>query len=364
MTEVINGELSLKKEEQPEILQNLNDYQKELKNDPEVQALTSEIDVNDVNSILEFGSRPGQELAAMSDEILNHLKVPSNSESLEMLSKLSKIMKQFDANELKQLPEKESFVSKIFNSARNRFDSIISKYDNMCKEVDDVYQLILKYEQDTRKENEELRQLYLANLKAYQDYEKYVVAADIAKEELLAAKAQLQANTRLSHYEKDANEQQFNLLIRTLENRTVDMQSGGVVAQVTVPMLLNMQQANVDLLRKYKTAFTIGIPIFKSNLSQAIMLKKQAIKAKAMNDFDETLREQLQLNAERTAQQGISIAKNTNRATFSYEDLEKAYQTISKGQQEIKQALLQAEEKQAQDRVKIEKLKVEISNNK
>ena len=361
MQNVIDGEFSLQKEQAPEVLQDAEAYKMRLRQDPAVQNLTSEIDVNDINTILQFGSKPGMELARMSDELLNTLTVPTDKDALEMLTQLAKIMKKFDMKELKDAEvQNPGLFKRLANKFKNELDALIAKYDNLGKDVDKIFTIIKQYEQETYKDNEKLTWMYHQNLQAYQDYQRYVVAAELAKEELVTAKTAVDANMDMSEYERNAASQQLDLMIRTLENRTVDMLGGGVVAQTTVPMLLNMQQANVELLRKYHTAFTIGIPIFKNNLTQVILLKRQAIRAKSMNEFEDALREQLQANAERTAAQSVAIARQANTATFSFEDLERAYNTVSQGNEAVQRAIMEADAKREEDKKKLEQLQQRI----
>lgn len=346
----------------PDILQENSTYKEHLKQLPEVQALTSEIQIDDINSILKFGAKPGEELAKMSDQILATLTVPTNKEAMQMFSKLSKIMSKFDMAELKDVTPDSNpgLFKRIKNALTENIEAIIAKYDNLGKEVDNVYLLIKEFEQQTLESNRKLTDMYNQNLLAYQEYEKYVAAGDIAKEELLQARRAIEAQTTISDYEKDSQLQKADLLIQTLDQRIMDMVTGETVAQVTVPMLMNMQRANVDLLRKYNSAFTVGIPIFKNNLAQAVLLKRQAIQAKSMEDFDEAVRQQFQANAERTAQVSGQIARMTNRSAFSYDDLQKAYDTVQQGQVEVEQAIEQANAKRQEDRKKIEQLQLEM----
>lgn len=359
----IDGQFTVKEEVAPQILQDVEAYKLKLRNDPKVHALTSEIDVNDINSILKFGSKPGEDLARMADQILNTLTVPTDKDAMAMLNQLSKIMKKFDLKELKEAQQSNpGLFKKLINKFQNELQAVIAKYENLGKEVDEVFKLIKQYEQDTIKDNQHLTTMYKQNLDTYQQYEMYVVAADLAKEELLTARKDVEASP-ISDYEKSATLQQLDLMIRTLDGRIADMLGGGTVAQVTVPMLLNMQQANVDLLRKYNTAFTVGIPIFKNNLSQAIFLKRQAIRSKSMAEFEDTVRQQLQANAENTANQSVAIARQANTATFSFEDLEKAYNTITQGNDEVQRALIEADAKKQEDRKKIEQLQARMRGN-
>ncbi len=52
-------------------------YKERLKQLPEVQALTNEISVQDVNTIVNFGQKSAEEITKISDKILSIAKVPN-----------------------------------------------------------------------------------------------------------------------------------------------------------------------------------------------------------------------------------------------------------------------------------------------
>lgn len=356
MNQTPNGQTPVIVEQPHEILTDAESYKAKLRNDPAVQNLTSEVDINDINSIVTFGSRPGNELAAMADEILRGLTVPTDKDAMEMLNKLTKVMSKFDIKELQQAETNPGLLKKIANKIRNELDHIIAKYDNMANDIDKIFVLIKQYEKETLEDNRRLSRMYQQNLATFQEYEKYVVAADIAHGELIAARDAVAANMELSEYERNATVSQLNQLVRAMEQRAMEMVAGGVVAYTTTEMLLNMQQANANLLTQYQAAFSVGIPILKSQMAQAIMLKKQAIRAEGMTQFSNALQQQIINAADQSSRQGLAIAQQTSQGLFTYETLEKSYNTVVNGTAQIQQALVTADRKREEDRRKLEQL--------
>ena len=80
-----------------------------------------------------------------------------------MLVNLTKIMDKFDVKELEGV-EKQSMFSKIIKGVGNSVAKLFQKYDTMGYEVEKVYVLLKKYENDIRESNANLKKLYDANL--------------------------------------------------------------------------------------------------------------------------------------------------------------------------------------------------------
>ena len=58
----------------------------------EIEALTAAIDINDLNSIVSFGSQSAEEISKASDIVLRSMNLAQLDESSKMLQTLAKIM--------------------------------------------------------------------------------------------------------------------------------------------------------------------------------------------------------------------------------------------------------------------------------
>lgn len=362
-TIVVESELpeGVSKVDTPDILKDRESYVAKLKNDPEVKALTSQIDINDINSVHKFGSKPGERINNLANDILGSVMVPTNKEATEMLNKLAKILKKFDLDELKPEERKNpNFLEKFLKKVRDEFEATLRKYENLNKEVNDVYLLIKSYEQETLKDNELLTKMFHENLRAYEEYEKYIVAAQLAVDELTEYREKYASRTDLPESVQQPTLMNIDLFIRTMSRRADDLLGGATVGQLTVPTLLQMQQANVDLISQYNQAFTIGIPAFKMNLSKAILQKRTSIRANSMQEFNDTIREQTLKAAEQGAKTAVQVATQANETLFSFDDLSKYYSIVSNGTKNVNEALEKQDKKRAEDRVKIEALLTKV----
>ena len=152
------------------------------------------------------------------------------------------------------------------------------------------------------------------------------------------------------------------MMSQMLRQRQYDLLQAEIVARMTVPMLQNMQLTNVNLIREINTAFIIGLPIFKQNLAQAIMLKRQAITANSMEQFKGTINKQLEQNAAYAAAQGTVVAQNVTKGTFDMETLRKVYSTIKNGTENTQRVMREQEEQNKENTKDLERLKSDIQS--
>lgn len=365
-TEIKPQEISSQEiEKANEIIANPEEYKEKLKLLPEVKALTNEINIQDVNTIATFGQKSAEEISKISDKILNIAKVPTNKDAAQMITQLSKIMDKFDIREIEKIqdePAKQSFLQKLKQKIADEFEALVAKYDNMSKEVDKIAQLLRTYENQTKQDNVTLTEMCQANHNYFEQLERYVVAAEIGLEEIANYREQVANRTDISEDNKNAQLQQLDMMSQMLRQRQYDLLQAEIVARMTVPMLQNMQLTNVNLIREINTAFIIGLPIFKQNLAQAIMLKRQAITANSMEQFKDTINKQLEQNAAYAAAQGTVVAQNVTKGTFDMETLRKVYTTIKNGTENTQRVMREQEEQNKENTKDLERLKSDIQS--
>ena len=365
-TEIKPQEISSQEiEKANEIIANPEEYKEKLKLLPEVKALTNEINIQDVNTIATFGQKSADEISKISDKILNIAKVPTNKDAAQMITQLSKIMDKFDIREIEKIqdePAKQSFLQKLKQKIADEFEALVAKYDNMSKEVDKIAQLLRTYENQTKQDNVTLTEMCQANHNYFEQLERYVVAAEIGLEEIANYREQVANRTDISEDNKNAQLQQLDMMSQMLRQRQYDLLQAEIVARMTVPMLQNMQLTNVNLIREINTAFIIGLPIFKQNLAQAIMLKRQAITANSMEQFKGTINKQLEQNAAYAAAQGTVVAQNVTKGTFDMETLRKVYTTIKNGTENTQRVMREQEEQNKENTKDLERLKSDIQS--
>ena len=340
----------------------ISEYKQRLRGMKEVQDLTSEVEIQNPNSIVMFGQGASEQISKVSDELLNSMKAVKAEEASEMLVNLTKIMDKFDIKELDG-SEKQSMLSKFMKGVGNSVAKLFQKYDTMGYEVEKVYVLLKKYENDIRESNANLKKLYDANLHYYQLLEKYIVAGELAVEEIEAYIYQISMNNSLGQEEKQMMLQKLEISKEMLSQRVYDLQIAENVAIQSAPMIQTIQMSNFNLMRKINSSFIITLPIFKQCLAQAVILKRQEIQAKSIKQLDDKTNELIMRNAQNTARQSVEIAKMASGSSVSISTLEKSFETIMKGIEDTK-AIQEANKVQRiENSAKLERIKSTMKKN-
>ena len=244
---------------------------------PEVDALVSTIEINNLETIVSFGAEAAEEISKASDVILNSMNMSQIDDSSEMLGTLAKIMDKFDVDELKDNP---GFLDKLFGNMRKQLDKILAKYHTMGEEVDKIYIQLKQYENEIKQSNRKLNQMFDANVEYYHQLVKYILAGEQGCRELEAYIAQREQDMAASGDTSIQFEiQSLNQALMMLEQRTQDLRTAESVAMQSIPMIKTMEFSNMNLVRKINSAFIITLPVFKQGIAQAILLKRQRIQA-------------------------------------------------------------------------------------
>lgn len=330
-----------------------------LTNSKEVDDIVSTIEVYNLDTIVSFGSEVAEEISRASDVVLNNTNMSQLDDSSELLNTLTKIMNQFDIDELKENP---GLFGKLFGNLRKQLDKIIDKYHTMGDEVDKIYVQLKKYEAEIRQSNRKLDEMFQANVNYYHELVKYILAGEQGCKEIENYIAERQADMEATGDQSIQFEiTSLNQSLMMLEQRTQDLRTAENVAMQTIPMIKTMEFSNMNLVRKINSAFIITLPVFKQALAQTIMLKRQRVQAEAMSALDQKTNELLMRNARNTVEQSKLTAQLASGSSIKTETLENTWKTIVNGIDETRQIQENARKQRIEDQARLETIKQEFN---
>ena len=330
-----------------------------LTNSKEVDDIVSTIEVYNLDTIVSFGSEVAEEISRASDVVLNNTNMSQLDDSSELLNTLTKIMNQFDIDELKENP---GLFGKLFGNLRKQLDKIIDKYHTMGDEVDKIYVQLKKYEAEIRQSNRKLDEMFQANVNYYHELVKYILAGEQGCKEIENYIAERQADMEATGDQSIQFEiTSLNQSLMMLEQRTQDLRTAENVAMQSIPMIKTMEFSNMNLVRKINSAFIITLPVFKQALAQTIMLKRQRVQAEAMSALDQKTNELLMRNARNTVEQSKLTAQLASGSSIKTETLENTWKTIVNGIDETRQIQENARKQRIEDQARLETIKQEFN---
>lgn len=321
-------------EESFDLIEVREELNAELVGSPEIDALVSTIEINNMESIVSFGNEAAKEIAKVSDTVLAGMSIRQIDETSQLMQELAAIMEKFDINEIKDNPKG---LGKLFSNVRKQLDKVLEKYHTMGDAVDSIYARLKGYDDEIRQSNRKLGMMFDANVGYYQELVKYILAGEQACREMEQYIAKRQSDLA----ETGDNSIQFELqnlnqALMMMEQRVQDLRTAENVAIQSIPMLKTMEFSNYNLVRKINSAFIITLPVFKQALAQAVLLKRQRIQAESMAALDEKTNELLIKNATNTVEQSKMTARLASGSSINIETLETTWNTIMNGIEETK----------------------------
>lgn len=345
--------------EQYDIVADREQMNLQLVNSEEVDRIVSTIEINNPETIANFGASIAEEIAKSSDVVLNSMNMSQLDDTSEMLKTLAKIMDKFDIDEIKDNP---GLFDKLFNNVKKQLDKILAKYHTMGEEVDKIYVQLKGYESEIKQSNQKLNTMFDANVNYYHELVKYILAGEQACKEIEnyieQRKQDMEATGDQSIQFELTN---LNQVLMMMEQRTQDLRTAESVAMQSIPMIKAMEFSNYNLVRKINSAFVVTLPIFKQALAQAILLKRQQIQAESMAALDKKTNEMLVKNAQNSVALSQTSAKLALGSSVQIETLETTWRTITSGIEEIKGIQENARKKRIEDQARLEAIKEDFN---
>lgn len=321
----------------------------------EAKKLSDQLSVSNPQTIIDFGKPVAEQMSKCADEILRRQDISTLTQTSTMMSSLSKIMEKVDIGEIEGLEKEPGFFAKIMNSAQHKVEALMSKYNNIGNEIEKVCIELRTYEGQIEQSNKDLEVLYSSGVQTYQEMIKYIVAGELAMEEVNVYEQGLEAravNDPQAQLEL-TNVKQARML---LEQRVQDLRMAESVALQSLPTIKALEFGNLNLARKINSAFIVTIPVFKNAVAQAIMAKRQALQAQAMQALDDKTNEMLMKNAQNAADNMRRTAYLAGSSAIKIETIEKSWQTIMDGIKDTKDIQDELARQRQEDKVKLEEL--------
>ncbi len=330
---------------------------RDLEHSPEVDALTSTIDVTDMGSIVTFGAGAAEAISQASDQVLQTMSMSQLEDSSGLLTTLAGIMGRFDAAEVKQ---SSGFFGRLFGGAKKQVERLMAKYRSLGDEVDKVYVQLRKYEEEIRTANSQLDRLFEANVASYRELVKYIAAGEQGVREIEAYRAEREAEMRRTgdgsiRFEIQTLQQAGDLL----RQRVQDLRTAEIVAMQSIPMIRTMQFNNLSLVRQINSAFIVTLPVFKQALTQAVMLRRQQVQAEALGTLRQSAGDMLKRSAAGMADAARLSGQLSPQAPADADALTASWQTIMTGIRDTRHLQEDARKQRLEDEARLEQIRAD-----
>ena len=362
-TDVINLSKVEETRQQFDLATSKQKYELEIKESGIIDQLTSQIDITNTTSIIEFGKEPAQKMAQLADQVLSKYDSATIDDTSKLVNSLLEVMNKIDIGEIKSLQElsataKKSFFDRFKESAQEKLNRLVGKYRTIGSEMEQICTQLSVYEQQIKNSNSDIAKMYDAAKEEYKQLVATIMAAEQACKEIEEYR-----DAKQREFEETGNPdiqfelQNVNQALTLMEQRTADLRGSEAVALQSIPTFKIQEMTNANLARKINSAFIVTVPAFKTALVNSVIAKQQSIQAQGLAALDEATSVLVRKNAENAVSQLQMSQKLANTSAVKADDIEYAWNTIMSGIQQYKEM-----EKQYSEIRKDEARRIEAAN--
>ncbi len=290
-------------------------------NESSIASLVSEIQMQDSESILHFGSKTQYKLTEISENMLDGVKNKDLGSAGGALNEVVSVLRGFDIDSIK----KPSFFEKILGKA-NPVAKILQRYESVRGQIDAITNRLEGHKTQLLTDIISLDKLYEANLNYFHDLETYIAAGEIKLKNLDEKELpELAKKTEQSDQVLDAQTLSDLRASRDeLERRVHDLRLTRQVALQALPSIRLVQENDKGLVNKINSTIVNTVPLWQNQLAQALTISRASQAGKTLQAATDLTNELLESNAKNLNTSNAQIRKQLERGTFDIESIKKA----------------------------------------
>lgn len=283
-------------------------------------ALTEKVDVHNVTSVQEYGSELNEVVAENGERFLSSVKAGDGGAIVELTSDLLKQLNMIDVSELnadnkwknmlRKLPVVKKFVSSIEN--------VKIKYNDIAENVNAIAEKIGDAKLVAQRDNSTLQEIFDNNVNYISRIREYILGAKILQEESNKKLQEMQEHPENYESYEISEMQDF---IGALDKRIADMQVTEAVLQQNLMQIKATQGNNSAIAAKSDNIVTNVIPLWKNQLSIAVIMNNQTKNVEAQRMLTDTTNKILAENAKNLHQNSVAVAQENEKSVISLETL-------------------------------------------
>lgn len=334
-------------------------FEQQIRESGVVDRLTSQIKVQQAETITTFGKDAVDELSKVSDAVLKKYDATIIQKTSNMMTDLTNIMKEINLDEIldDSVEENKGFLSKMFSKGKMSLNALLSKYDTVGKKLERVCIELRTYENQIKTSNADIDKMYNANMEYYKRLIAYIMAGEdaiVQVNDYLASLVQKQHET--GDPSLDLEIQSVTNAKNLLEQRVQDLRLANTVALQSLPRLKSMEFTNWNLARKINTSFIITLPLFKDAVAQAMIMKQQKLQTESLKSLDDMTNELLLKNSKAAVANMKMSAQLSGSSAIKMETIEKSWETLTQGIADTQQLIKEINTQRALDKDKLAQL--------
>jgi len=327
----------------------------------EATALAKTIDLQDSNTVVQYGVAAQTKISDFSDTLLQEIRGKDAGHVGSALTDLMLRIKDVDAGSISQ---KQGFFGKMFGGMKAQIIKLMGRYEKIATQIDRIVESLDRARMDLLRDITLLDKLYDQNLNHLKELDLYIEAGKLRLEEVRTTLLpELEAKAQETKDPIDAqNVQDLNAAIVRFEKKVHDMALTRMIALQTAPQVRLIQQNNQTLVEKIQSSILNTIPLWKNQIVIAVSLFRQKEALELQREVTDMTNQMLSKNSEMLKQGSIEIATESERGIVEIETLQKVNNDLITTIEETLRIQTEGRQKRQAAEVELAKMEGELKD--
>lgn len=323
-----------------------------------VDQFVNKIEINNSNSILQYGVGAQKKISDFSETALNNVRTKDLGEVGEMLSNVVLELKNFEDSE-----EKKGILG-MFKKGKNKISQMKAKYEKVEDNINKMCDTLEKHQIQLLKDIAMLDKMYEINKVYFKELSMYILAGKrklqkLEKEEL----PKLQEKARFTGLPQDAQEvNDFISLCNRFEKKIHDLELTKVISLQMAPQIRLIQNNDSLMSEKIQSTIVNTIPLWKSQIVLTLGVAHSSNAAKVQREVTNMTNELLRKNAEILKTSTIETAKEAERGIVDVDTLRTTNESLISTLDEILNIQTEGRQKRKEAEIELRKIEEELKN--
>lgn len=325
-----------------------------------MDALIQEINLNDSHSLLYFGAPAQQQLASISDEMLEGVRNKDTGPAGDALNRMMGTVRGFELGDLDP-KRKPGFFARLIGTTKP-MARFLQRYEEVRNQIDAIGDDLDRHKTQLLTDIASLDRLYAANLEYFHHLERYIVAGE-EKLRQLDEKIIPEMARAAGASEAVIEAQRLRDLRASrdaLERRVHDLRLTRQVAMQSLPSIRLVQENDKGLISKIVSTTANTLPLWRQQLAQAVTIHRSREAAQTIRAASDLTNELLKANAENLKQGNAEARSEIERGVFDIEAVKQANATLIETIEESLRIADEGRRKRAEATTQLETLESEL----
>ena len=316
--EIVEATIEQQSAEVPEIIEG---------EEIELHSAMKELDIDDRNSIIYFGSSAQEKLDDISNRMIDGVKNNETGRAGAALNEMVAAIRGFDMDEFN--PNRNlAWWQKLFGFTKPVV-KFIQEYEGVRDQIDLISNSLEKHKSTLMADVVSLDKLYEANLEYFRSLELYIKAGDTKLEEL--------EDTIIPEFEEKTKTKEMLAIQKLkevrgfrddLERRVHDLRLSRQVAMQALPSIRLIQENDKSLINKITSTLVNTVPLWRNQLAQTVTIFRSHDAAIAVKEAADLTNELLEKNAEGLREANRVVREQMERGIYDISSIKKANETL------------------------------------